>query len=217
MLDAVPAAPRIVYRDTPDKAYVDLAVPDTVYVDRRFFGGLSDDAKKLVTWHEQAHFQNTCAKECDGKPKGCERCADKRMGICAAKSGWNKRRFLDAAKELTSQISRPTIGQDSFDGFYVAFNKRALSTTAPHLFPNSGMTDSSVDNVLVPSDDVVTVPVEGEVESDMSDNVLAPAPSPAVGDADVDDRCAYDCGWLAAAFGAGLLVQTIIIFMAGDK
>jgi hypothetical protein len=117
----------------PGKAMIDLD-DETLSVDRRFWRALNADSKAALQYHEAAHLQNTCARYCDGKPQGCERCADERMGASLYLAGFPEPRAVNAVRGL--DLQRPTALNDAVTGFRkaVASGKKpniVLGVSAP--------------------------------------------------------------------------------------
>ena len=201
--------------DVPHKADINIH-SGKITVDREYWRRLSEDGRRLLLFHELAHLQKSgCARTCDAKPLGCERCADNRAGACLALSGFSERRMRSAIKEMKMQ--RSTFEGDVSAGFFSVFrrlNGAQYTTPTDLVLVGSGNTSSSGELA------VTATPDAGIPDSKMPPQPDADAPSTPQPPRGVEDvpQCACktpsrNWEWIVGAAG-GLFALGIILSKA---
>lgn len=220
LLAPIPALENVKYRflDTADKAYVDLESGE-VTIDPDFLSTLSEDSAVAMLYHEIAHTQkNSCARYCDGKPKGCERCADNRLGACMAMAGYDADRTKRALTGLN--LTRPTLIADTMAGFEFAntsIGKTIVGNRPPP--PSQRQLPTPVESkegafqpIFAPKD--IAVDSGGRIRPtkpvDVNPNIPTIPTIPNVPGAPTNTRdCSYDFQWIVGLSG-GLFSLAII-------
>lgn len=212
-----PSLPVILVNDPKRKAFVDLRdQTPTVYVDDKYARSLDDDSMEALMWHESAHLQaESCARSCEGKPAGCERCADNRLGACMFLAGFDRFRAYRAVEGLN--LTREGYIEDAMAGWDYAKasdvpSYRPLAgvnlVRAP-LTPSTSSTStvSGADPGLTASgDDGKLIAEDATAISDGSTQVVIDQ----IGKVSCD-CCRYDCGWIAAVAGATMAGMVAVI------
>jgi hypothetical protein len=197
-----------------ENAFTDLR-DGTIYVDADFARRLDGDSQQLVLWHEQAHQQSqSCARACDGKPNGCERCADTRMGACAAIAGWDDTRMLRGLLNLN--LSRDTLQDDAINGFNAVMKAPEVITpktslpyndaeyiAAPRPSPaDSPMVESSPIAEETAAEEIDPVDVAQKITEIQIENVASNSDCP---------QCRYDCSWVAIVAACQMLASGLFL------
>ncbi len=193
----------VVVGRTDGKAEINLA-DGAIVIDGDYLRSLdSEDSVAATLYHELAHKQvSGCARQCDGKPQGCERCADNRAGACMALAGYDRNAAVKAFNGM--KLKRKTAVPDAILGFDYAYNntrqlQAPVMTQAPSFrLPPPTQTQAPT----IPSTPPITQkplplnpsPVDGG-------DTKAPV---------VNSACAYDYEWVVGVFG-GVSVLTILV------
>ncbi len=209
---------RVGLSKVPHKADINIH-NQRITVDREYWNRLSDDGKRLLLFHEIAHLQNSgCAKSCEGKPLGCERCADNRAGACLALSGFTVERMRSAVREM--RMSRNTFEGDVSAGFFSAFRRlNGTQYTQPNdIAITSGMTTSTSGNLSVVSTPDAGIP-ESKQPAPMPPEIDGPAKAPPPSGVENVPQCACKTAgrnweWIIGAAG-GLFALGIVISGGG--
>lgn len=203
--------------NVPHKADINIH-SGKITVDREYWRSLSEDGRRLLLFHELAHLQKSgCARACEAKPLGCERCADNRAGACLALSGFSERRMKSAIKEMNMQ--RSTFEGDVSAGFFAVFrrlNGTQYTTPTDLTLTGNGNTVSSAELTVTATTDP-GIPASKQPPP----NVDVPAESPtqpAPADIENAPQCACktpsrNWEWIIGAAG-GLFALGIILSKA---
>lgn len=184
-----------------DKAYLDLT-DNKVRVNPDYARSLSPDSLRALYYHELAHAQpNSNARKIPGQKRGCERCADERMGVCLAASGLSRPEAIRALDGLS--LKRGTARVDMLAGYDLFVNK-----TAPTSTPDNSNTQTR----YVP-------PVKAPTPSPVSEKVPENAPdvplkesAETAGTVETPQDCnCPNLEWIVGVFG-GLMAVTIAYF-----
>ncbi len=199
---------------TDKKAFIDIESGE-LSVDPRYYDSLSEDSKACLMFHELAHTQPTgCARFCEGKPDGCERCADNRLGACMALSGYSRDRTKRALVGM--ELSRTTLLDDALAGFDAASRQKVSveKSTTTSTQPPTQHTTIPRQTTLTPLPVVPVVPttpsiIDSAPALPIPDPGLKPIPAPPVSVVE-DGSCAYDFAWVVGVAG-GVMAAAILL------
>jgi hypothetical protein len=223
ILDPLPSHPKaIVIGAFKEKAFVDLRDEGKLFIDENYVRSLDGDSRQALLWHEAAHLQaGSCARYCEGKPNGCERCADNRLGACMYIGGFDRDRAKRALVGLN--LSREGVVLDGMAGFDYAAKKTTpavpqtgINLTSPRLVApgDPGSDQDGFENA--PTEKLPTdgPPAPGKPAEiiDATDISQAGAHlSDAIADTATCRCCRYDCLWIVGVCGAVVSLMTAVV------